>query len=217
VIAERLSESKRTIPHYQLTMAVNMDKMIALRQALNSTIPPEAKLSLNDLLIKSVAVALLRVPEVNSQWHQDVIRQFRHADISIATATPSGLITPIVSRADTKGLRTISSEVKELVGRARKGELKPHEFQGGTFTISNLGMYGITAFNAIINPPQSAILAVGTSERMVVPAVSGEGVETANVMQATLSCDHRVVDGATGAMWMQAWRKIVEQPLELLM
>ena len=234
VIASRLSESKQQIPHYQLTMSVRMDKLLAyvvlkaplltiylsrLRKALNNTLPPESKLSVNDLIVKSAAATLMRVPEVNAQWHGDFIRQFKHADISVATATPSGLITPILTKADTKGLLSISQAIKDLVARARKNELKPHEFQGGTFTISNLGMYGITSFNAIINPPQSAILAVGTTERVLIPSSTddGQAYEVANMLQATLSCDHRVVDGALGAQWMQAWKKIVEQPLELLL
>ncbi|KAI8874099.1 pyruvate dehydrogenase [Ramicandelaber brevisporus] len=221
VIASRLTEAKQSIPHYYLTVNINMDKVLELRKTLNasSALPAETKLSVNDFIIKASALAMRDVPEVNSAWHGDFIRQYKNVDVSVAVATPTGLITPIVTKAETKGLATIAQQVRELATRARDGKLLPHEFQGGSFTISNLGMFGISSFTAIINPPQSCILAVGGVERRLIPAPEGSEspVSTANMMSATLSCDHRVVDGAVGAQWLQAWKKYLENPLSLML
>ncbi|KAI8048552.1 2-oxoacid dehydrogenases acyltransferase-domain-containing protein [Syncephalis plumigaleata] len=217
VIAKRLSEAKQQIPHYYQTIEVKMDKINKLREAFNQTSEGKYRLSVNDFIIKASALALKTVPEVNSAWQGESIRRYKSADICVATATPAGLITPIVPKAETKGLAEISNQVKELAGRARKNELQPHEYQGGTFTISNLGMYGIQSFTAIINPPQSCILAVGTTEQKVVPSPTGEGFVVQDVMKVTLSCDHRVVDGAVGAQWLQAWKKYMENPVTMML
>lgn len=218
VIATRLTESKQQIPHYYLTVEANVDKILKLRQHLNSISKDGYKLSLNDFVAKASALAMKDVPDVNSAWHGDFIRQYHSVDISIATATPTGLITPIVKSVETKGLSSISNEVKSLAARARANELKPHEYQGGTFTISNLGMFGVNNFTAIINPPQSCILAVGTTQsRLVADASSEKGFKESSVMTVTLSCDHRVVDGAVGAQWLKAWKSYIENPLTMLL
>ncbi|KAG9300111.1 hypothetical protein G9A89_000851 [Geosiphon pyriformis] len=218
VIAARLTESKQTVPHYYLTVEVEMDKVLKLREVLNQDSNGKYKLSVNDFIIKSSALALKDVPEVNSAWHGEFIRQYLNSDISIATATPTGLITPIVTKAETKGLASISNQVKELAGRAREGKLAPYEYQGGSFSISNLGMFGIKSFTAIINPPQSCILAVGGTNKKLIPDESQTtGYRIANTMHVTLSCDHRVVDGAVGAQWLKAWRSYIENPLRLLL
>ncbi|RKP25020.1 2-oxoacid dehydrogenases acyltransferase-domain-containing protein [Syncephalis pseudoplumigaleata] len=211
VIAKRLTEAKQQIPHYYQTIEVKMDKIN------KQTSEGKYRLSVNDFIIKASALALKEVPEVNSAWQGESIRRYKTADICVATATPAGLITPIVAKADTKGLAEISNQVKELAGRARKNELMPHEYQGGSFTISNLGMYGIQSFTAIINPPQSCILAVGSTEQKVVPSPTGEGFVVQDVMKVTLSCDHRVVDGAVGAQWLQAWKKYMENPVTMML
>ncbi|KAJ1976891.1 pyruvate dehydrogenase complex dihydrolipoamide acetyltransferase component (E2), partial [Dimargaris verticillata] len=218
VIATRLTESKQQHPHYYLTVEVTMDKINKLRAALNETANGEYKLSINDFIIKASAQAMHKVPEVNSAWHGDFIRQHHTVDISVATATPSGLITPIIFGAETQGLAGISNTMKELAGRARANSLKPHEYQGGTFTLSNLGMLGIDSFTAIINPPSSCILAIGTSTQKLVPdATAAQGFKVVSVMKATMSCDHRVVDGAVGAQWLKAWKELMENPLKLLL
>jgi pyruvate dehydrogenase E2 component (dihydrolipoamide acetyltransferase) len=179
------------------------------------------KLSVNDFVIKASALALRQVPEANSSWGGDVIRQFNNVDISVAVATPAGLITPIVTNADVRGLASISSMVRELAGKARDNKLAPHEYQGGSFTISNLGMFGVNEFSAIINPPQSCILAVGSTEKVVVPSTEGvdgdQQFQVVNRMKVTLSCDHRVVDGAVGAKWLQKFRDYLENPLTILL
>lgn len=174
------------------------------------------KLSVNDFLIKASALSCIKVPEVNSSWHETFIRQYNVVDVAIAVSTDNGLITPIVFDAESKGLRSISEEVRELAGKARSGKLQPHEFQGGTFTISNLGMFGIKSFSAVINPPQAAILAVGGTRMELVPGGSS-GSTTGNVMSLTLSCDHRVVDGAVGAQWLQQLKKYLEQPFTMVL
>ncbi|CAG8490693.1 5131_t:CDS:2 [Dentiscutata heterogama] len=218
IIASRLSESKQSIPHYYLTIEVEVDKLLELREVLNKDSDGKYKISVNDFVIKSSASALMAMPEVNSSWHNDFVRQYNYADISVATATPTGLLTPIIRNAHTKGLETISNQAKELAVRAREGKLSPHEFQGGTFTISNLGMFGIKNFTAIINPPHSCILAVGTTQKKLVPDSSKEtGYRIATTMHVTLSCDHRVVDGALGAQWLRVWRTYIENPLKLLL
>jgi len=194
-----------------------MDNVLKLRQALNASRDSKDKISLNDFIVKATAAAIQDVPEVNSSWQKEFIRQYANADICVATATPNGLITPILFKVETKGLATISKEIKELARRARENALKPHEFQGGTFTISNLGMYGIDQFNAIINPPQACILAVGATKKKVIPTEDGEGYIVANMMSGTLSCDHRMVDGAMGSQWLQAWKAKLENPLLLML
>ncbi|CAM9217441.1 unnamed protein product [Lampetra planeri] len=213
VIAQRLMQSKQTIPHYYLSVDVNMDQVLELRKELNMNI----KLSVNDFIIKASALACLKVPECNSSWMDTVIRQNHVVDVSVAVSTASGLITPIVFNAHTKGLAAISSDVSALAGKARDGKLQPHEFQGGTFTISNLGMFGIKNFSAIINPPQACILAVGGSEKRLLPADNEKGFDVASVMSVTLSCDHRVVDGAVGAQWLAEFRKFLEKPVTMLL
>lgn len=217
-IAKRLLESKQQLPHYYLTVEVNMDKLLALRGELNSKIDT-GKLSVNDFIIKAAAAALRKVPAVNSSWTDKAIRQYNYVDISIAVSTESGLITPIIKDADKKGLLGISNGVKDLATRARDGKLRPEEFQGGTFTISNLGMFGVSQFSAIINPPQSAILAVGASETKVVMTESkGEQIlQNCSMMNVTLSCDHRVIDGAVGAQWLKAFKENCEDPAMLLL
>lgn len=196
-----------------------MDKVMKLREVFNKTLADKgAKLSLNDFIVKAVACALKDVPEANSAWLGEVIRQYSKADISVAVATPNGLITPIVKDAGNKGLAIISAEAKALAKKARDGKLAPHEYQGGTFTISNLGMYDISHFTAIINPPQSCILAVGTTQPTIVPAPEEErGFKTVNIMKATLSSDHRTVDGAVGARWMTAFKGYLENPLTFML
>ncbi|CAG8503305.1 3744_t:CDS:2 [Ambispora gerdemannii] len=218
VIAARLTESKQTVPHYYLTIEAEMDKVLKLREVLNKDSDGSYKLSVNDFIIKASALALKNVPEVNSAWHGEFVRQYHNSDISIATATPTGLITPIITKAESKGLAVISNQVKELASRAREGKLAPHEFQGGSFSISNLGMYSIKSFTAIINPPQSCILAVGTTTKKLVPDESQTtGYRVTNTIHVTLSCDHRVVDGAVGAQWLKAWRSYIENPLRFLL
>lgn len=217
-IARRLQESKQTVPHYYLTSEVRMDKVMALRKQFNEEGKGEYKLSLNDFVIKASAAALRQVKECNSAWMDTFIRQHHTVDISVAVSTDAGLITPIVFDADAKGLAEIAQDVRSLAERAREGGLKPEEYQGGTFTISNLGMYGVKSFSAIINPPQACILAVGATEEMMVPDNEApEGFSRANVMSVTLSCDHRVVDGAVGARWLQAFKKYMENPVSILL
>ncbi|GAA5944407.1 uncharacterized protein JCM15063_000945 [Sporobolomyces koalae] len=231
VIASRLTESKSTIPHYYLTVEVNMDRVNKLRQAFNTAaksadaagaqkdgVKAGVKLSVNDFIVKASALALQDVPEANSGWHGDFIRQYTTQDICVAVSTPTGLITPIVADAGRKGLASISAQAKELASRARDGKLKPEEYQGGSFTISNLGMMGIDSFTAIINPPQSCILAIGgTEKKLVLDASSEKGFKEVSVMKATLSCDHRVVDGAVGARWLKAFKSYLESPLSFML
>ncbi|XP_061072811.1 dihydrolipoyllysine-residue acetyltransferase component of pyruvate dehydrogenase complex, mitochondrial-like [Conger conger] len=218
VIAQRLMQSKQTIPHYYLSVDVNMDQVLELRQELNEEVKAEnIKLSVNDFIIKASALACVKVPEANSSWMDTVIRQNHVVDVSVAVSTPNGLITPIVFNAHIKGLSAISTDVNSLAARAREGKLQPHEFQGGTFTISNLGMFGIKNFSAIINPPQACILAVGGSEKRLLPADNERGFDVASMMSVTLSCDHRVVDGAVGAQWLAEFRKFLEKPVTMLL
>lgn len=215
VIARRLTEAKTTIPHFYLQVDCEIDALIELRERLNSQSSGRYKLSLNDFVIKAAALALRQVPEANTAWTDDAILRFRDVDISVAVATDGGLITPIVRQADQKGLASISAEVKAMAARAREGRLQPTEYQGGSFTISNLGMFGVRAFAAIINPPQSCILAVGAGERR--PVVRGEACVPATVMSCTLSVDHRAVDGAVGARYLGAFKSLIEQPLHLML
>ncbi|KAJ2928835.1 hypothetical protein H1R20_g8266, partial [Candolleomyces eurysporus] len=202
-------------------MQISMDKVLKLRQVFNKTLSEKegsAKLSVNDFIIKAVACALSDVPEANSAWLGEVIRTYKKADISVAVATPTGLITPIIKDAGAKGLASISAEAKGLAKKARDGKLTPTEYQGGTFTISNLGMFGIDHFTAIINPPQSCILAVGATQAKLVPAPEEErGFKTVQVMKVTLSSDHRTVDGAVGARWLNAFKGYLENPLTFML
>ncbi|KAG2208872.1 hypothetical protein INT47_011012 [Mucor saturninus] len=218
IIAARLTESKQTVPHYYVTVEINMDKVNKLRQVLNKSSEGQYKLSVNDFVIKASALALKSVPEVNSAWQGDFIRQYNSADICVAVATPTGLITPIIGQAETKGLSSISAQVKDMAKRARDGKLAPAEYQGGSFTISNLGMYGVKNFTAIINPPQSCILAVGGAQQKVVADETTEsGFAVRDIMEVTLSADHRVVDGAVGATWLQSFKGFMENPLKMLL
>jgi pyruvate dehydrogenase E2 component (dihydrolipoamide acetyltransferase) len=218
VIAQRLSQSKQTVPHYYLTTEVQLDAVLALRAQLNADLPADGKLSVNDFLVKASALACRRVPEVNSSWLETGVRAYDFVDVAVAVAVPDGLVTPIVRDAHAKGLSAISGGVKALVEKARARKLAPEDYQGGTFTVSNLGMFGVRQFSAIINPPQAAILAVGAAERRVVPgAEKDDPLRQAVVMAATLSCDHRVVDGAVGAQWLAAFKELMENPTKMLL
>ncbi|AOL23528.1 pyruvate dehydrogenase E2 component (dihydrolipoamide acetyltransferase) [Erythrobacter litoralis] len=215
VIARRLTESKQTVPHYYLTIDIRLDPLLDLRKQLNASLEPDGiKLSVNDLLIKALARALMRVPQCNVSYHGDTMRRYSRADISVAVAAPSGLITPVITHADTKGLAQISSEMKELAGKAREGKLMPHEYQGGTASLSNLGMHGIKQFDAVINPPQGMILAVGSGQQQ--PYVIDGEIKPATVLHASGSFDHRAIDGADGAQLMEAIKSLVENPMGLL-
>ncbi|XP_029035476.1 dihydrolipoyllysine-residue acetyltransferase component of pyruvate dehydrogenase complex, mitochondrial isoform X1 [Osmia bicornis bicornis] len=218
VIAKRLLESKQTIPHYYLSVDINMDAALAMREKFNKMLEKEkVKLSVNDIIIKGMAMACKKIPEGNSAWMGDVIRQFNNVDVSVAVSTENGLITPIVFSADTKGIAQISKDVKALATKAREGKLQPQEFQGGTITISNLGMFGIKNFSAIINPPQSIILAIGTTETRLVPADNEKGFTTSQFMSVTASCDHRTIDGAVGAQWLAVFKNFMENPTTMLL
>ncbi|HMX78741.1 MAG TPA: pyruvate dehydrogenase complex dihydrolipoamide acetyltransferase [Ferruginibacter sp.] len=211
-IARRLGESKFSAPHFYLTVEINMDNAMQSRAQINEVSP--VKISFNDLIIKAVALSLRQHPYLNSSWMNDFIRQNHHIHIGSAVATPDGLIVPVIRHADQKSLSQIAAETKELNGKAKDKKLQPHEFSGNTFTISNLGMMDIEEFTAIINPPDSAILAVGRIKEVVVK--KGEGFAVTNVMKLTLSCDHRVVDGAVGASFLQTLRKYLESPVTML-
>jgi pyruvate dehydrogenase E2 component (dihydrolipoamide acetyltransferase) len=215
VVAKRLVESKQTVPHFYLTIECRLDALLAARKEINDAGNGKYKLSVNDFIIKACANALKAYPAANVSWTDEAILQFEHADISVAVATPNGLITPIVKAAETKGLKQISEEVKDLAGRAREGRLKPEEFQGGTFSVSNLGMYGIREFGAIINPPQACILAVGAGEEK--PFVENGQIRIGTFMQCTLSVDHRAVDGAVGAEYLQVLKGFIENPVSMLL
>ena len=214
VIARRLTEAKSTIPHFYLSIDCELDALLKVRADLNGR-SDAYKLSVNDFVVRAVALALKKVPAANASWGEEAIKRYKDVDISVAVATPTGLITPIVHHADHKGLAEISNEMKSLAAKARDGKLKPEEFQGGGFTISNLGMFGIKDFAAIINPPQGCILAVGAGEQR--PVVKSGALAVATVMTCTLSVDHRVVDGAVGAEFLAAFKKLVEDPLSMLL
>lgn len=214
VIAKRLIEAKTTIPHFYLTIDCLIDDLLKLRKDINAGAGEGVKVSVNDFVIKACALAMRKVPQANASWTDEAVHLYERADISVAVATPEGLITPIVRDADKKGLGAISNEVKDLADRARAKKLRPEEFQGGGFSVSNLGMYGIREFSAIINPPQVCILAVGKGEQR--PVVKNGALAIANVMTCTLSCDHRVVDGAVGAEFLQAFQSLIENPLRML-
>ena len=213
-IAKRLSESKQTIPHFYLTVDCEIDRLIEVREELN-TRSDSPKLSINDFIIRATALALRRVPEANASWTDEATILRNQVDISIAVAIDGGLITPIIFNADVKGLLEISNEVRDLADRARSGSLKPDEYQGGSFSISNLGMYGIKEFSAVINPPQAGILAVGIGEER--PVVSNGILSIAKIMSCTLSCDHRVIDGAIGAKLLRMFKGFVQDPLTMLL
>lgn len=215
IIASRLTEAKQTIPHIYLTVDIRLDALLKLRGELNASLEAEGgKLSVNDLLIKALARALQRVPQCNVSFQGDELYQYTRQDISVAVAAPSGLITPIVVDAGSKGLAQISTEMKELAGKARDGKLKPHEYQGGTASLSNLGMFGTKQFDAVINPPQAMILAVGAGEKR--PHVIDGALGIATVMTATGSFDHRAIDGVDGAKLMDALKQLIENPMGLL-
>lgn len=218
VIASRLQQSKQIIPHYYETIECRLDKVLKLREELNSGADGKFKLSINDFVIKAASLALKDVPDVNSTWHDSFIRRFTSADIAVAVATDSGLITPIIQSVESKGLGTISNTMKELASRARSNKLQPNEYQGGTFTISNLGMYGIHHFTAIINPPHSAILAVGNiDKKLILDDDSDKGFSVVTVMNVTMSADHRVIDGAVTAQWLQRFKTYIENPITMLL
>jgi len=218
VIARRLSESKQTVPHFYVSVDIELDALLALRSKLNAASPSEGegqfKISVNDMMIKAVALALRDCPGLNVQYTDAETLHFPEIDISMAVSIPDGLITPIIRQADRKSLRAISAEARDLAKRARDGKLKPEEFQGGTFSISNMGMFGVREFAAIINPPQAGILAIAAGEKRAV--VRGDQLAVATVMTATLSVDHRAVDGALGAQWLNALRNIVQNPYSLV-
>ncbi|KAL2337921.1 hypothetical protein Fmac_012367 [Flemingia macrophylla] len=221
ITASRLLLSKQTIPHYYLTVDTCVDKLMSLRTKLNSLQEASggARISVNDLVIKAAALALRKVPQCNSSWTNDYIRQYHNVNINVAVQTDQGLFVPVVRDADKKGLSAIGEEVKQLAKKAKENSLKPQDYEGGTFTVSNLGgPFGVKQFCAIINPPQSGILAVGSAERRVVPGSSGdEEFKFASFMSVTLSCDHRVIDGAIGAEWLKAFKGYIENPESMLL
>ena len=215
VIARRLTESKQQVPHYYLAVDIRLDALLDLRKQLNAGLEADGvKLSVNDLLIKALARALMRVPDCNVSYQGDTLHRYSRADVSVAVAAPSGLITPIITEADTRGLASISTNMKELAEKAREGKLQPHEYQGGTASLSNLGMFGIKQFDAVINPPQGMIMAVGAGEQR--PYVVDGALQVATVMTASGSFDHRAIDGATGAQLMEAFKNLIENPMGLV-
>jgi pyruvate dehydrogenase E2 component (dihydrolipoamide acetyltransferase) len=214
-IAKRLSSAKTLIPHFYLTIDCGIDNLLAMRARLNEAGKGRYKLSVNDFVVKAAALALMRVPEVNASWTDTAVLRHKHADVGVAVALDFGLITPIVFAAEGKGLAVISDEVKVLAEKARTKKLKPQEFEGGSFAISNLGMFGIKDFTAVINPPHAAILAVGAGEPR--PVVRSGKIEVATLMSVTMSCDHRVIDGATGARFLQAFKEFIEEPAAMLL
>lgn len=219
-IAQRLTQSTQTIPHFYLTIDCNIGKLLEAREEINASAPkdkdgkPAYRLSVNDFVVKALALALQRVPDANVSWTEAGMLKHKHSDVGVAVAMPGGLITPIIRSAETKSLSAISNEMKDLAARARTRKLKPHEYQGGTTAVSNLGMYGIKDFTAVINPPHATILAVGTGEERAV--VKNGKIEAAHVMSVTLSCDHRAVDGALGAELIGAFKKLIENPVMML-
>jgi pyruvate dehydrogenase E2 component (dihydrolipoamide acetyltransferase) len=219
-IARRLVESKQTVPHFYLSLDCELDALMALREQVNAAAPkdkdgkPGYKLSVNDFVIKALALALQRVPAANAVWAEDRILKFRHSDVGVAVAIPGGLFTPVIRKAESKSLSAISAEMKDLAARARDRRLKPEEYLGGSTAVSNLGMYGIKDFQAVINPPHGTILAVGAGEQRVV--VKGNQPTVVQAMTVTLSCDHRVVDGALGAELLAAFKQLIEKPMGML-
>ncbi|MBL4538790.1 MAG: pyruvate dehydrogenase complex dihydrolipoamide acetyltransferase [Oceanicaulis sp.] len=216
ISAKRLSESFRDIPHFPLNVDCRLDALLKFRKDINAKTPEGVKVSVNDILIKASGLALKKVPQANASWIEDGrIALHKHADVSVAVAIEGGLITPIIKDADQKGLAQISAEMKDLATRARDRKLKPEEYQGGTFSLSNLGMFGIASFSSIINPPQGMILSVGAGEER--PVITDGALAKATVMTVTLTCDHRVVDGANGARWLSAFKGFIEDPITMLM
>ena len=216
ISAKRLSESFRDIPHFPLNVDCRLDALLKFRKEINAKTPEGVKVSVNDILIKASGLALKKVPQANASWIEDGrIAMHKHADVSVAVAIEGGLITPIIKDADQKGLAQISTEMKDLATRARDRKLKPEEYQGGTFSLSNLGMFGISSFASIINPPQGMILSVGAGEER--PVITDGALAKATVMTVTLTCDHRVVDGANGARWLTAFKGFIEDPMTMLM
>jgi pyruvate dehydrogenase E2 component (dihydrolipoamide acetyltransferase) len=213
-IARRMSDSFRDVPHFPLTIDLEIDALLAARAKINGILGNDGRVSVNDMLIKAAAIALKRQPDANASYTPEGIAHHHHADIAVAVAIDGGLITPIVRSAETKGLAQIAAEMKDLAERARTRKLKPEEFQGGTFSISNLGMFGIKSFASIINEPQGAILSVGVGEKR--PVVRGDQLAVATVMTVTLTCDHRVVDGAIGARWLNVFKALVEDPITMI-
>ena len=219
-IAQRLTASVQTVPHFYLTMDCDIGKLLAAREEINAAAPkdkekkPLYKLSVNDFVIKAMAIALQRIPNCNVSWTESGMLKHKHSDIGVAVAMPGGLITPIIRKAETKSLSTISAEMKDFATRARNRKLKPEEYQGGTTAVSNLGMYGIKDFTAVINPPHATILAVGTSEERAV--VRNGSIVAAHIMSVTLSCDHRAVDGALGAELIGAFKMLIENPVMMM-
>ncbi|MEM1417966.1 MAG: 2-oxo acid dehydrogenase subunit E2, partial [Myxococcota bacterium] len=217
VVARRLTQAKQEVPHFYLTIDVDAAPMVALRKELNAVLDASKgeKISFNDIVIKAAAVALRRFPQANASWQDGHIHWHEVVDISVAVAIPDGLITPVIRDADHKGLLAISNEMKVLAGKAKDRKLQPEEFQGGTFSVSNLGMFGIEEFGAVINPPEGAILAVGGLRD--VPVVKDGEVVPGKRMKVTMSCDHRVIDGAIGAQWLQVFQRLIESPSSLLL
>jgi pyruvate dehydrogenase E2 component (dihydrolipoamide acetyltransferase) len=214
VIAKRLTESKQTIPHFYLTVQCELDTLLMMRSDINIAREKEGRISVNDFVIKALAMALITTEDANVMWMGDSMREFNTVDLSVAVAIDGGLVTPIIKNAELKTLSQISSEMRDLAARAREGKLKPEEFQGGTFSLSNLGMYGVDHFNAIINPPQAGILAVGAGVEQ--PIVKEGAVKIATIMTATLSVDHRAIDGAVGAKLLGNFKKFIENPVRML-
>ncbi len=215
IVASRLQESKQTVPHFYLTIECQIDELLRTRKVMNDQAKGDYKLSVNDFIVKAAAQALKAYPAANVSWTDEAVRHYVHADISVAVSTPNGLMTPIVKQAELKGLKDISADVKSLAGKARDGKLQPEEFQGGTFTVSNLGMFGIKEFGAIINPPQACILAVGAGEQK--PCVIDGEIKIGTVMSCTLSVDHRAVDGAVGAEYLKILKTYIENPAAMLL
>ncbi len=215
VIARRLTESKQTVPHFYLTVDCEIDALLEARREINARAPEGIKVSVNDFVVKALATALCRVPDANAAWTDDGLLKFWQVDVSVAVAVPNGLVTPVVCQAESKGLAAISAEMADFAARARDGKLMPEEYRGGTTSVSNLGMFGIRQFDAVINPPQATILAVGAGEPR--PVVRDGALTVATVMTCTLSCDHRAVDGALGARLLGAFKASVECPAAMLL
>jgi pyruvate dehydrogenase E2 component (dihydrolipoamide acetyltransferase) len=218
IIAQRLTQSKQTVPHFYLTLDCRLDELLRARERINAASPKDGpkvyKISVNDFIIKAMALALQRAPAANATWTEGGMLRHRHSDVGVAVAIEGGLFTPVIRHAELKTLAEISNEMKDLAERARKRRLAPHEYQGGTTSISNLGMYGISSFDAVINPPHATILAVGAGLKQ--PVVTGDRIEVATIMSCTLSCDHRVVDGALGAELLGAFKSYIEDPVRML-
>jgi len=222
VIADRLTLSKQSIPHYYLTVECGVDQLLKIRQQLNEDLAnSDSKISINDFVTKAAALACKKVPEANSEWRGEVIRKYNSVHINVAVSTPQGLFTPLLKNVDQLGLAAIAAKTKELAVKAKDGKISLEDIQPGTFTISNLGMFGIKQFTAVINPPQACILAVGTTDKRLV--FDDKAKETQNpvkvqqILTVTLSCDHRVVDGAVGAQWLKVFKEFMENPLKMLL